>query len=122
MKASAKVPKALYARDELAAGALALGARASVTLESDKNRWLVEVEGESAPALLGELLNEALSHAWRQARLKYAGPAASALASRLLAEGFPARPEDPLEMLEPQVREDRSEDVAKLLARAKEAR
>ena len=122
MKASVRVPKALYAKADIAAGALALGARGAVTLESDKTRWLVEVEGAGAPSLLGEMLNEALSHAWRQERLKTAGPAAAALASRLLAEGFPASPEDPLEMLEPQVREDRREDVAKLLARAKEAR
>jgi hypothetical protein len=120
MKASARVPKKLYSRADLAAGALALSGRGQATLESDGTRWLVEVEGRKAPALLGELLNEALSHAWRQAALKAARPAASALASRLLAEGFPEAPEDPLEMLEPQVREDRREDVARLLAKAKE--
>lgn len=120
MKASARVPKKLYSRADLAAGALALAGRASATLASDGTRWLVEVEGKEAPELLGELLNEALSHGWRQQALKAARPAASALAARLLAEGFPAAPEDPLEMLEPQVREDRREDVARLLADAKE--
>ncbi len=119
MKASARVPKSLYAKADLAAGALALGPRAAVSLEAVGTRWLVEVEGRGAPALLAELLDEALSHGWRQSRLKTAGPAARALSSRLLAEGFPASPEDPLEMLEPTVAADRREDVAKLLEQAR---
>lgn len=113
------MPKALYAKADLAAGALALGERAVVSLVSVRTRWLVEVEGRGAPALLAELLDEALSHGWRQARLKAAGPAARALSSRLLAEGFPASPEDPLEMLEPTVAADRREDVSNLLEQAR---
>lgn len=119
MRASARVAKACYAKADLAAGAMALGERAVVTLESVGTRWLVEVEGRGAAALLAELLDEALSHGWRQARLKSAGPAARALSSRLLAEGFPAANEDPLEMLEPTVAADRREDVVGLLERAR---
>lgn len=120
MKATASVPKKLYSRAALAAGALALSGRAEVSLLSKGARWVVEVEGRRAGERLGELLNEALSHDWRQQSLKAARAAASALAARLLAEGFPAAPEDPLEQLEPQVREDRREDVARLLAAARE--
>ncbi|MDX6770848.1 MAG: hypothetical protein SF051_15040 [Elusimicrobiota bacterium] len=119
MKASAKVPKVLYARADLAAAALVLSGRGAVSLSSDGARWIVEVEGARAAALLDELLDEALSHAWRQSRVKAAGPAARALSSRLLAEGFPAAPEDPLEMLEPTVAADRREDAERLLERAR---
>ncbi|MDE2143507.1 MAG: hypothetical protein KGJ84_13960, partial [Elusimicrobia bacterium] len=85
-------------------------------------RWRVEVEPEGrgdADALLGELLNEALSHALRQEALKESRPLIAAVAGRLLENGFPAAPADPLEQLEPQVRLDRSEEASGLLDRAR---
>ena len=120
--ARASVPKSVYPRASLAAAALALGRRARVGLSADGRRWRVEVAPEGradGAALLGELLNEALSHARRQARLKYIKPFAAVIIARLLANGFPPAPADPLEQLEPQVRLDRAEETAALLALAR---
>ena len=69
--------------------------------------------------MLGEFLNEALSHALRQAALKDEKPLIAAVTGRLLEKGFPAAPADPLEQLEPQVSLDRSEETAALLDRAR---
>lgn len=120
--ARASVPKSVYPRASLAAAALALGRRASVGLSGDGKRWRVEVASEGradTAALLGELLNEALSHARRQARLKDVKPFAAAVVARLLANGFPPAPADPLEQLEPQVARDRAEETSALLGRAR---
>jgi len=120
--ARTSVPKSVYPRASLAAAALALGRRARVGLSGDGKRWLVEAAPEGrgdAEELLGELLNEALSHARRQARLKEAKPFAAAVVARLLGKGFPAAPADPLEQLEPQVRLDRAEETSALLDRAR---
>ncbi len=123
--ARASVPKSLYPRAALAAGALALGTRAQVGLLSDGKRWGVEVAASGrgdAAALLGELLNAALAHARRQALLKESKPLVAAVVGRLLGKGFPPAPADPLEQLEPQVRVDRAEETAALLARARSTR
>lgn len=120
--AAASIPKSVYPRACLAGAALALGRRARVGLASDGRRWRVEVEPEGrgdADALLGELLNEALSQALRAAAVRDAKPLIAAVAGRLLAKGFPAAPADPLEQLEPQVRLDRAEETAALLDRAR---
>lgn len=120
--ARASVPKSVYPRASLAAAALALGRRARVGLAADGGRWRVEVglEGRGdAAALLGEFLNEALSHALRQAALRESKPLIAAVAGRLLAKGFPPAPADPLEQLEPQVRLDRAEETTALLERAR---
>lgn len=120
--AKASVPKSLYPRASLAAGALALGTRARAALASDGERWVVEVEAEGAgdaAALLAELLDAALAHERRQALLKREKPLVAAVVGRLLEKGFPPAPADPLEQLEPQVRADRAEDTAALLERAR---
>lgn len=120
--ARASVPKSVYPRASLAAAALTLGRRARVSLAADGKRWSLEVSPEGrgdAGALLGELLNEALSHARRASRLKSARPLVAAVVARLLGRGFPAAPADPLEQLEPQVRIDRAEEAAALLDRAR---
>ncbi len=122
--ARASLPKSVYPRASLAAGAIALGRRARVALSSEGKRWRVEVSPDGradASALLGELLNEALSHARRRARLKEAKPFAAAVAARLISKGFPSAPADPLEQLEPQVRLDRAEETSDLLARSRRA-
>jgi hypothetical protein len=123
-EASASIPKSVYPRASLAAAALTLGRRARVGLAPEGRRWRVEVAAEGrgdAEALLGALLNEALSHALRAAALKDAKSLIAAVAGRLLAKGFPAAPADPLEQLEPQVRLDRAEETAALLDRARRA-
>ncbi len=120
--ARASVPKSLYPRASLAAGALALGTRAQAGLSSDGKRWVVEVScsgGGDARELLGELLNAALAHARRQALLKEAKPFVAAVVGRLLEKGFPPAPADPLEQLEPQVRLDRAEETSALLSNAR---
>jgi hypothetical protein len=70
--------------------------------------------------VLGELLNEALSHALRQRLLRQERRLAGAVVARLLEKGFPAAPADPLEQLEPQVRLDRAGETNGLLAAARE--
>ena len=120
--ARASVPKSVYSRAALAAAALVLGSRARVSLSGAPRRWRVELSPAgrgSADALLGELLNEALSYARRQARLKEVRPFAAVVVSRLLGKGFRAAPPDPLEQLEPQVRLDRAEETSALLDRAR---
>ena len=120
--ARASLPKSVYPKASLSAAAIAVGRRARVSLSGAGSRWLVEVSPEGrgdAAALLGELLNEALSHARRQALLKEVKPFAAAVVARLLGMGFPASPPDPLEQLEPQVRLDRAEETAALLDRAR---
>lgn len=107
------LPKSLYPRESLAHAAAVVDAR--VGLGGEGRRWLVSVE---PAAKEGEFLNEALSHARRQARLKESRAAATAVAARLLAS-FPAAPADPLEQLEPQVRLDRAEETAALLEQAR---
>jgi hypothetical protein len=120
-RARASLPKSVYPRAALAAAALALGGRARVTLAPDGARWKValEADGRDADALLGELLNEALSHALRQALLKEERALVAAVVGRLLEKGFPPAPADPLEQLEPQVRLDRAEETSALLERAR---
>ncbi|HEX4046422.1 MAG TPA: hypothetical protein VH309_01230 [Elusimicrobiota bacterium] len=120
--ARASLPKSVYPRVSLAAAALALGRRARVGLSGGARRWRVEVSPEGrgdAAALLGEFLNEALSHARRQALLKEVKPFAAVVVARLIEKGFPAAPADPLEQLEPQVRLDRAEETSALLDRAR---
>lgn len=107
------LPKSLYPRESLAHAASVVDAR--VGLAAKGARWALTVEPESR---LGPFLNEALSHARRQSRLRDARAAAAAVAARLLA-GFPAAPADPLEQLEPQVRLDRAEETTALLEQAR---
>lgn len=122
--ASATLPRRLYSRESLAAAAAMLGGRARVGLAPSGRRWLLSVEPAArgdARLLLGELLNEALSHARRQARLREARDEASAVTMRLLGS-FRSAPADPLEELEPQVRLDRAEETSALLERARRER
>jgi len=114
----ASVPKSVYPKASLAAAAIVLGRRARVGLSGAGRRWRVEVSPvgrANGTDLLGEFLNEALSHALRQARLREVKPFAAAVIARLLEKGFPAAPADPLEQIEPQVRLDRAEETAALL-------
>lgn len=128
MKLSFKLGRPLYGAESLAAGALALGARAQVFVEETKAAFLVEIVpagGASAAesrALGGEFLNEALSHEYRQRVVRENAPLTQAVLSPLLAKGFPAVPADPLEELEPQVKADRAKDLEELLAQAREMR
>jgi hypothetical protein len=121
-RAAASVPRTVYRRESLAAAAASLGERAQARLGAEGRRWRLEVEAAGrgdAAALLGELLNEALMLELRAARLREAGALAAAVAGRILEGGFPAAPADPLEQLEPQVREDRARETEELLAKAR---
>jgi len=121
-RAAASVPRRFYPRAALAAAAFALDGRAAVSLGADGRRWRLEVESagrEDAFQLLGLLLNDALLRTLRAARLREAGALAAAVAGRILEKGFPPAPADPLEQMEPQVREDRAREISELLARAR---
>ncbi len=120
-----KLGKPLYGAESLAAGALALGARAQVYVDEAKSAFSVEIvpAGKPSPeellALGGEFLNETLNHEYRQRVVRENAPLTQAVFAPLFAKGFPAVPADPLEELEPQVKADRAKDVEELLAQAR---
>lgn len=125
VKKTATLPRSAYPRESLQAAAAALSARARVGLAPEGKRWRLSIEPlgrGDAGLLLGELLNEALSHERRQARLRQVRAAAGAVAMRLLEKGFPSQAPDPLEQLEPQVRLDRVEETEGLIERARSMR
>ncbi|MEQ1920184.1 MAG: hypothetical protein ABL955_13400 [Elusimicrobiota bacterium] len=117
--------KALYGAEGLAAGALALGTRAQVSLEETKLAFLIEIAPASPlpPAELlalgGEFLNEALNYEYRQRVVRENAPLTQAVFAPLFAKGFPAMPVDPLEELEPTVKADRARDIEELLSQAR---
>ena len=123
--ATATLPKAAYPRESVEAGALVVGARARVYLEEKGASWRLKLEParrcslEQVRALLGALLDEALSHAVRQKVVAFNRALAAPILARALESGFPNMPHDPLEQLEPQVRADREKDVADLREYAK---
>lgn len=120
-----KLGKPLYGAEGLAAGALALGARAQVFVDETKTAFTVEIKPEGKLpeaqllALGGEFLNEVLNHEYRQRVIRSNSPLTQAVFAPLFAKGFPAVPEDPLEELEPTVKADRARDLEELLAQAK---
>lgn len=121
-EAAATVPKSLYALQALRGAAAGLAGRAEAEISASGRRWRVAVRAlgrASASDLLGELINNALARAGRSDRLAEARESISAVAVRLLETGFPEARPDPLEELEPQVRADRAEDTAELLAHAR---
>ena len=115
----------LYPRESLEAGALVLGERAEVRLTPQARHFEVEINGTGRTseaalrALVGEFLNEALSHTYRQKVIRFHAASVQPALVRVLREGFSAMPEDPLEMLEPQVRADRRRETKELFAQAK---
>lgn len=98
----------LYRRESLMAAARALGPRVEVALARRGTRWKITV---SPAAREGEFLNEALSHEYRQRVLGLRKTLSAAALGRVLEKAFKPVPEDPLEMLEPQVREDRRREI-----------
>lgn len=120
-----KLGKPLYGAEGLAAGALALGARARVFVDETKTAFSVEIKPAARRpeavllALGGEFLNEALNHEYRQRVVRASAPLTQAVLAPLFAKGFPAVPADPLEELEPQVKADRAKDLAELLEKAR---
>lgn len=123
-----KLGRPLYSAESLAAGALALGARARVFVSESKAAFSVEIKpaAKTSPAGLlalgGEFLNEALNHEYRQRVVRANAPLTQAVLSPLFAKGFPAVPADPLEELEPQVKADRARELAELLEKARSMR
>ena len=120
-----KLGKPPYGAEGLAAGALALGARAQVFVDETKTAFSVEIKPAvrlkeaDLFALGGEFLNEALNHEYRQRVVQANAPLTQAVLAPLFAKGFPELPADPLEELEPQVKADRLRDVEELLAQAR---
>ena len=120
-----KLGKPLYGAEGLAAGALALGTRAQVSVDETKTAFLIEIvpAGALTPAqltaLAGEFLNEALNYEYRQRVVRENSPLTQAVFAPLFAKGFPAMPADPLEELEPTVKADRARDIEELLLQAR---
>ena len=120
-----KLGKPLYGAEGLAAGALALGTRAQVSVDETKTAFSIEiVPAASLPAaellaLGGEFLNEALNYEYRQRVVRENSPLTQAVFAPLFTKGFPAMPADPLEELEPTVKADRARDIEELLSQAR---
>jgi hypothetical protein len=121
----AELPKSAYPRESIESGALLVGSRAKVFLETKGSNWVVTVKPvkksskDGLVAIAGALLNEALSHAFRQKVVALNRPLASPVLARALEAGLPQTPHDPLEQLEPQVRADREKDIAELMEASK---
>lgn len=111
-----RFPRKVYEREDLEAAALRLSGRAEASLKSVAGHFLVEVK---PAALAGEFCNAALNHLHRRRVVAFHAPLTFAALSRLLAESFPDPRRDPLEELEPQVREDREREIASLLETAR---
>ena len=120
-----RLGKPLYGAEGLAAGALALGTRAQVSVDETKTAFSLEIAPARAlkPAELlalgGEFLNAALDHEYRQRVIRANAPLTQAIFAPLFAKGFPAMPADPLEELEPTVKADRARDIEELLSQAR---
>ena len=125
MKASASLPKSVYTKAALRSAALAMSGRGRFSLSSSGSRWIVETEGDDARrarAALGDFLNEALSVSLRRTQMRRSRPLIAAVASRLFyADARPnASPRKDLEPLG--LRQDREQEAARLVARARTLR
>ena len=108
-----RLSRSLYPKAALAAAALAVGERARALLETDARFFVVTLEparGQKPEAVEGDFLNAALAFRAEQETRKLWGSLSRAAYSRLISEGFAAQPPDPLEQLEPVVREQRRAD------------
>lgn len=120
-------PRSRYPRQSLEAAARALGLRARVFLQDKRRDRIVIIRpprsaGASAGrlrALAGAFADAALNHAYRQKVVRFHARLSAAVLVPVLEHGFRAVPADPLEQLEPQVRQDRDGDVAALLEQAR---
>lgn len=122
---SLELSRALYAEADVRAAAAAVGDRADAELRRRGGSWLVElkpVDGVDAAAVEADFLSEALAGRCRREVRELLGPLADAVEAATRAEGFPLQPPDPLEQLEPVVREDRAADLARLRAEAERLR
>jgi hypothetical protein len=120
-----RLARALYPRAAIEAAALSLGARARALLETDGRFFVVTLEparASDARAARGDFLNAALAHRCAALTRALWGELSEAARARLFAEGFAAVPPDPLEQLEPTVREQRRADRRALLDEAAKLR
>ena len=119
--AALRLPKSLYARESLRAGALAVDGW-DVYLESDGRFWRIALRRGAAAGTsrdgAGAFLNEALSHGYRQRVIAFNRSLTQPVLGRLFDQSFPAPRPDPLEELEPQVARDRQAETKTLLDRA----
>lgn len=117
-----RLSRRVYGRRQLAEAAADLGAAARVSLSREGDDFLVRVEpaasGADPRALERRFLELALDAAYRAAALRFQGELAAGALEAACQRARLHEPPDPLEQLEPQVREDRRRDVAALLERA----
>lgn len=122
--ATLKLPKSVYGRDSLEAAALAAGEGVEARLSARGRFFVVELSARGGKAELeravGVFSDEALCHAARQRLIKEGAALSGAALSRAIERGLAAMPPDPLEQLEPQVAQDRREELARLLREAGE--
>ena len=116
--------KRLYPLESLQAAAAALEGKVRASFRKGTARaHCVNLRGCGGRLplrkLAGEFLNEALSHQHRQELIRLQRGLTQPVLARLLAQGFHAVPKDPLEQMEPQVKEDRARETRALLAQAR---
>ena len=117
--ASLKLPRPLYTQEAIEAAARALIGGIEVNLGVSRGFFEIQITADDPKGAAGIFLNEALSHVYRQRVIRFSSPLTGPVLSRALDRCFPPPGEDPLEMLEPTVREDRTKDAAALLDAAK---
>ena len=126
-RAALRLDPSVYSKESLLAAAGALAGRARVFLGKAGGELVVEVRAEKPArsskgvllALAGEVLNEALSHQYRQQVIRFNRAASAGVLARAFSSGLHGLAPDPLEELEPQVRLDRQRETEGLLAAAR---
>lgn len=122
---SLKLGAESYSREDLEAAAGVLDAETAVFLKERSSGFEVILRRpEKTPrarlfSLAGSFLNEALSHAYRQKVVHFNRNTTQPFLAAVFKKGFPTVPPDPLERLEPQVKEDRARELEGLLEAAR---
>ena len=122
-----EIDAGIYSKESLDAATVSLSDRLRTVIRKAASGFGVAVKGASktkeGPAavreLAGEFLNESLNHEYRRRVIEFNGPITKPMLARVFHKLFFNVPKDPLEQLEPQVREDRMNET---LALQKEAR
>ncbi len=120
-----KLSKPPYGRESLSAAALIVGNRAKVFLDERQGIFVIAIRparklsAAKLQALVGEFLNEALNHIYRQEVIRSNKEISQAMLAQVLKNGFPVMPSDPLEQLEPSVRLERQSEIDALMSSAR---
>ena len=115
-RALIRVAKQVYSKAGLDAALARFSCQARYSTKA--GHWVIEIHAENARELAGNFMNEALTHEYRRKLVRFNKRLSIPLLGGLIRQGFQGAPSDPLEELEPQVKEDREADARMLLKEA----